>query len=139
MLGCQSRGSCASKGESAPAPHPSSASSADAAGIDPEAATLDRDRAAQRLRNYKSTARPLDQHGALRDGLTIDQAAAAIFTIGHPETCRTLVLDGNWDDRQWATWAQATLETALDARIAEEASAASLAWFRPLRGPAAGL
>ncbi len=101
----------------------------DAAGIEPEAATLDRDRAAQRLRNYKSAARRLDQHGALRDGLTIDQAAAAIFTIGHPETYRTLVLDGNWDDRRWATWAQATLETALDARIAEEAGASSLAWF----------
>jgi AcrR family transcriptional regulator len=85
----------------------------DAAGIDPEAATLDRDRAAQRLHNYKTAAQLLGRHGALRDELTIDQAAATIFTIGHPETYRTLVLDGNWDDRQWATWARATLETAL--------------------------
>jgi AcrR family transcriptional regulator len=85
----------------------------DAAGIDPEAATLDRDRAAQRLRNYEIAARLLDQRGALRDGLTIDQAAATIFTIGHPETYRTLVLDGNWDDHHWAAWARATLEAAL--------------------------
>jgi AcrR family transcriptional regulator len=85
----------------------------DAAGIDPEAATIDRDRAAQRLRNYEIAARLLDQRGALRDDLTIDQAAATIFTIGHPETYRTLVLDGNWDDHRWAAWARATLEAAL--------------------------
>jgi AcrR family transcriptional regulator len=85
----------------------------DAAGIDPEAATLDRDRAAQRLRNYEIAARLLDQRGALRDGVTIDQAAATIFTIGHPETYRTLVLDGNWDDHHWAAWARATLAAAL--------------------------
>lgn len=85
----------------------------DAAGIDPEAATLDRERAAQRLRNYATAARLLDQRGALRDGLTIDQAAAAIFAIGHPETYRTLVIDGTWDDGQWGAWARATLEAAL--------------------------
>jgi AcrR family transcriptional regulator len=85
----------------------------DAAGIDPEAATLDRDRAAQRLRNYETAARLIDQRGALRDGLTIDQAAATIFTIGHPETYRTLVLDGNWDDHHWGAWARATLQAAL--------------------------
>lgn len=85
----------------------------DAAAIDPEAATLDRDRAAQRLRNYAIAARLLAQRGALRDGLTIDQAAATIFTIGHPDTYRTLVLDGNWDDQQWAAWARTALQAAL--------------------------
>jgi AcrR family transcriptional regulator len=85
----------------------------DAAAIDPEAATLERDRAAQRLRNYEAAARVLDDRGALRDDLTIDQAAATIFTIGHPETYRTLVLEGKWDDQQWAAWARATLEAAL--------------------------
>jgi hypothetical protein len=72
----------------------------EAAAIDPETATLERDRAAQRLHNYETAARLLDERGALPDGLTIDQAAAAIFAIGHPDTYRTLVLDGNWDDRQ---------------------------------------
>jgi AcrR family transcriptional regulator len=85
----------------------------EAAGIDPEAAALERDRAAQRLRNYENAARLLDQRGALRDGLTIDQAASTIFTIGHPDIYRTLVLDGDWDDRQWAAWTRATLEAAL--------------------------
>jgi AcrR family transcriptional regulator len=100
----------------------------DAAGVDPDAATLDRDRAAQRLRNYETAARLLDRRGALRDGLTIDQAAAAIFTIGHPEPYRTLVLDGNWDDRQWATWARATLEAALIKTLPANASSVGRAF-----------
>jgi AcrR family transcriptional regulator len=85
----------------------------EAAAIDPEAAALERDRATQRLHNYGIAARLLDQRGALRKGLTIDQAAAAIFAIGHPDTYRTLVLDGDWDDRQWAAWARATLDATL--------------------------
>jgi hypothetical protein len=36
--------------------------------------------------------------------LTIDQAAATVFAIGHPETYRTHVLDGDWDDDRWASW-----------------------------------
>jgi AcrR family transcriptional regulator len=85
----------------------------EAAAIDPDAATLERDRAAQRLRNYAIAARLLDERGALRDGLTIDQAAATIFTVGHPETYRTLVIDGTWDNPRWAVWARTTLEAAL--------------------------
>jgi len=45
--------------------------------------------------------------------MTIDGAAAAIFAIGHPETYRALVLDGDWDDDGWAIWLQATLEATL--------------------------
>ena len=45
-------------------------------------------------------------------GLT-GRAAAAIFAIGHPETYRALVLDGDWDVDAWAMWLQATLEAAL--------------------------
>lgn len=85
----------------------------EAAAVDPEAAALERTRAAQRLRNYSAAARRLADTGALRRGLAIDQAAAAIFAIGHPETYRTLVLDGDWDDDRWGAWAQATLQAAL--------------------------
>lgn len=85
----------------------------EAAALDPEAAALDRDRAAQRLRNYQIAARLLERRGALRDRLTVDQAAAAIFAIGHPEIYRTLVIDGDWDERRWAQWARATLIATL--------------------------
>ncbi len=85
----------------------------EAAAVDPEAAALERDRAAQRLRNYKTAAQLLKDRGALRDDLALDQVAAAIFAIGHPEAYRTLVLEGSWNDRQWANWARTTLKTAL--------------------------
>jgi AcrR family transcriptional regulator len=85
----------------------------EAAATDPEVAALERARAAQRLRNYGRAARLLAERGGLRSDLSIDGAAAAVFAIGHPDTYRTLVLDGDWDDDRWATWARTTLEAAL--------------------------
>jgi AcrR family transcriptional regulator len=85
----------------------------EAASIDLEVAALERDRARQRLGNYETAAKLLADRDGLRDGLTLDQAAAAIFAIGHPDTYRTLVLDGDWDDLRWARWAQTTLEGSL--------------------------
>ncbi len=85
----------------------------EAAAADPDAAALERARAAQRLNNYGEAARLLAKRGALRSGLSIDEAAAAIFAIGHPETYRSLVLEGDWDDELWAAWARSTLESAL--------------------------
>ena len=85
----------------------------EAAAADAEIAVLERGRAAQRLGNYRQAAQLLADRGALRAGLTIDGAAAAIFAIGHPEIYRALVLDGDWDVDAWATWLQATLEAAL--------------------------
>ena len=85
----------------------------EAAAADPEIAVLERGRAAQRLNNYRQAAQLLADRDALRPGLTIDAAAAAIFAIGHPETYRALVLDGDWEDDAWANWLQTTLEAAL--------------------------
>ena len=85
----------------------------EAAAADPEIAALERGRSAQRLHNYRHAAQLLADREALRPGMTIDGAAAAIFAIGHPETYRALVLDGDWDDDAWANWLQATLEAAL--------------------------
>jgi len=85
----------------------------EAAATDPEAAALEHARAAQRLANYHMAAQLLRDRGALRESLTIDQAATTIFAIGHPEIYRTLVLAGNWSEAQWARWARATLSAAL--------------------------
>jgi AcrR family transcriptional regulator len=85
----------------------------EAAAADPEIAVLERGRVAQRLDNYRAAAQLLADRKALRPGVTIDGAAAAIFAIGHPEVYRGLVLDGDWDDDAWANWLQATLEAAL--------------------------
>jgi AcrR family transcriptional regulator len=85
----------------------------EAAAAEPEIATLERNRSAQRLRNYGQAAQLLADRNALRPGTTIDSAAATIFAIGHPETYRALVLDGDWDDDAWINWVQATLEASL--------------------------
>jgi AcrR family transcriptional regulator len=85
----------------------------EAAASDPEIAVLERGRAAQRLSNYLQAAQLLAERDALRPGVTIESAAATLFAIGHPETYRALVLDGDWDDDAWAAWVQATLEAAL--------------------------
>ena len=85
----------------------------EAAAADPEIAELQQARAAQRLHNYASAAQLLAERGALRSELTLDRAAATIFAIGHPDSYRTLVLDGDWNDDEWSAWAQETLQTAL--------------------------
>ncbi len=85
----------------------------EAAAGDPEASALEHTRAKQRLRNYEHAARLLAERGGLRAGMTMDQAAATIFAVGHPETYRTLVLDGDWSEDRWARWAQTALEAAL--------------------------
>jgi AcrR family transcriptional regulator len=85
----------------------------EAAAIEPDAAALERTRAAQRLGNYGVAASLLAERGALRTGLTVEDAAAAIFAIGHPEAYRALVIDGDWDDERWAAWARGALEAAL--------------------------
>jgi AcrR family transcriptional regulator len=85
----------------------------EAAVSDPEIAVLERDRVAQRLHNYRHAAQLVADRDALRPGLTIDAAAAAIFALGQSETYRALVIDGDWDDDAWADWLQATLVAAL--------------------------
>ena len=85
----------------------------EAAAADAELAQLERGRSAQRLRNYRQAAQLLADRNALRAGITVDEAAATMFAMGHPETYRALVLDGDWDDDAWAGWLQPTLEAAL--------------------------
>ncbi len=85
----------------------------EAAAADSEVAALERARAAQRLYNYRHAATLISDRGALRGGVTIDQAAASIFAVGHSEIYRALVLEGDWNDDDWAGWAEATLESVL--------------------------
>jgi len=85
----------------------------EAAASDPEIAALERARNAQRLANYGRAARLLAERDALQSGVTVEQAAATIFAIGHPETYRALVLDGGWTNDAWAAWANASLVASL--------------------------
>jgi AcrR family transcriptional regulator len=83
------------------------------AALDPEVAALERQRAEQRLHNYGHAARMLATRGALRTGLSEDEAAAVIFAVGHPDMYRFLVMEQGWPADAWAAWARGALEAAL--------------------------
>ena len=85
----------------------------EAAALDPEVARREREGTAGRRRNYALGATLLHERGALREGLTVEQAAAAIFAVSHPDVYRSLVEDGGWTIDAWQAWARATLEGAL--------------------------
>jgi hypothetical protein len=89
----------------------------EAAAIDPRMAEFERDRSAQRLRNYAIAGRQLADRGWLREGLTPEDAAATIFAVGHPEVYRALVLEAGWSDERYAAWALARLCDALLAPV----------------------
>lgn len=84
-----------------------------AAALDQEAADLERARAEQRLGSYRSGAALFAERGALREGLSLDDAAAIIHATGHPDLYRFLVTEQNWTADHWATWVRSTLEGAL--------------------------
>ena len=84
-----------------------------AAAVEDEMAELERTRAEQRLRSYRSGASLFAKRGALRDGLSLDDAAALIYATGHPDVYRFLVIEGQWTADQWATWVRSTLEAGL--------------------------
>jgi AcrR family transcriptional regulator len=87
-----------------------------AAALDPEAAEFERARAVERYSSYRAGAQLLADRGALREDLTIDDAAAIYFATGHPEVYRSLVVEGDWSPEQWARWIRSTLEAALLSR-----------------------
>ena len=84
-----------------------------AAAVDPDAAEFERARAAERFSSYRSGAQLHAERGALREGLTIDDAAAIYFAAGHPEVYRSLVVEGDWTPERWARWIRSALEAAL--------------------------
>ena len=84
-----------------------------AAALDPEVAALERQRAEQRLSNYGIAAHILAERGALRDGLTPDDAAAIIFNLGHPSQYHFLVHEQGWPVERWTEWVRSALIAAL--------------------------
>jgi AcrR family transcriptional regulator len=84
-----------------------------AAALDPEVAVLERQRALGRLAGYAEAAAAIRARGALRDGLSDEDAAALIHAVGHPDTYRFLVVDGGWTAARWVAWARDGLRAAL--------------------------
>jgi AcrR family transcriptional regulator len=84
-----------------------------AAALDQEAADLELARAEERLRSYRTGAVLLAERGALREGLSIDDAAAIFHATGHPDVYRFLVIEQKWTADRWASWVRSSLEAGL--------------------------
>lgn len=63
--------------------------------------------------NYHHAARILRGRGGLRASLTVERAAATIWSLGHPNTYRLLVVDQGWSLTGYRAWLEDQLAAAL--------------------------
>lgn len=84
-----------------------------AAAVDPEVEELERDRARQRLANYSLAAARVRALGGLTNGMDNDEAAAVIWSLGHPDTYRFLVGECGWSRERYREWLAGSLAAAL--------------------------
>lgn len=80
-----------------------------AAAVDPAVAKLRDERALQRLTHYRLAAAAIRQRGGLANGMSDDDAAAAIFTLGHPDSYATLVAHFGWSLARYRDWIHTSL------------------------------
>jgi AcrR family transcriptional regulator len=86
---------------------------AQAAAVDPAAARLQSERGLQRLERYGEAAAAVRSRGGLRSGMSDADAAAAIWSLGHPHAYRTLVGEAGWSVKAYRGWLQRSLAAAL--------------------------
>lgn len=84
-----------------------------AAAVDEAAAQLEKDRAHQRLRRYEEAAAAARARGGLSSGMSDAEGAAAIWSLGHPQTYRALVQDAGWSVAAYREWIAKALAAAL--------------------------
>ena len=84
-----------------------------AAAVDDAAAQLEKDRAQQRLRRYEEAAAAARARGGLSSGMSDAEGAAAIWSLGHPQTYRALVQDAGWSTKAYREWIAKALAAAL--------------------------
>jgi AcrR family transcriptional regulator len=85
----------------------------DAAGADPEAAEQWRVNQSQRYTAHRSLADILAAKGALRHGMTAEQAADIIFTLASSEVYLLLTAERGWPPGQWQAWVTDTIANAI--------------------------
>lgn len=83
------------------------------ASVYPEVAALERERGERRLGNYGRAAVVARSRGGLTAGLDDQEAAAAIWSLGHPQIYRSLVVDGEWTADAYRQWLAAGLTRVL--------------------------
>ena len=86
---------------------------AQAAGADPEIATIYQQQRQSRFRDERRIARSLARKGALREGLSETQAADIVWAIATTRTYRALVIERRWTTDQYEHWLNDLLAHAL--------------------------
>jgi AcrR family transcriptional regulator len=84
-----------------------------AAASEPELRTMLREEDARRHRGLTRFTSLLEQRGAIRAGVTPEQAADAIIALGSQAVYDTLVTVRGWTDDQYETWLADMLQHAL--------------------------
>jgi AcrR family transcriptional regulator len=84
-----------------------------AAAVDPEVATLERERAERRLAGYTQAARELIGREGTAGELSVEDAAATLWIVGHPDTFRSLVLEHGWPIERYRMWLHRLLARGL--------------------------
>lgn len=83
------------------------------AAVYPEVAALERERGERRRAGFVRAASVARTRGGLVTGASDEQAAAAIWSLGHPVVYRSLVVDGDWTADAYRTWLAQSLRSVL--------------------------
>lgn len=100
-------------GEAMPRSHGIFAAIGQAAAVEPSVAALRDRRARARMEHYLEAAAAVRQRGGLGNGMSDADAAAVIFTIGHPDTYASLVVGFGWPLPRYRNWVYTSLLGAL--------------------------
>lgn len=85
----------------------------EAAAVDPEVAAFEKEREKRRLSNYELAARMIVSKPGAIPRLDVEEAAAVLWSVGHPHVYRRLVIESTWTPTQYKTWVVKTLQGAL--------------------------
>lgn len=85
----------------------------EAAAVDPDVAAVEWARAERRLDNYRLAADQARERGGLATGMSDEEAAAVIWSLGHPEVYRSLVEQRGWSLDAYRSWVRTSLGAAL--------------------------
>lgn len=83
------------------------------AAVYPEVAALERERGDKRLAGFARAAAVARGRGGLSAGQTDTRVAAAIWSLGHPQAFRSLVVDGDWSTDDYRHWLAQSLRAVL--------------------------
>jgi len=84
-----------------------------AVGVDPEIDDFWRDNRDRRMWGYTQASTELRSRGGLRRGVSVEAAAAVIWSLGNPETFDFLTQQRGWSETRYRRWIERSLRGAL--------------------------